>query len=88
MYACIYELRKNCRGTGGRGFEGSTRGPRGPKKLNSLNTLNTCTYINEHHRDPINVEYVAVIIAHFGVTAQLIPNTLLVYQPTNEKHHS
>ena len=35
MYACIYELRKNCcgrDGTGGRGFEGSTRGPRGPKK--------------------------------------------------------
>ena len=75
-------------GTGRVDIEGSTRGPRGPKKLNSPNTLNTCTYINEHHRDPINVEYEAVIIAHFSVTDQLIPNTLLVYQPTNEKHHS
>ena len=39
MYACIYELRKNCCGTGGRDgteIEGSTRGPRGPKKLLSL----------------------------------------------------
>ena len=30
---CIYELRKNCRGTGGWEFRGSTRGPRGPKNL-------------------------------------------------------
>ena len=55
-----------------------------PKMMNN----NACMYLNEHHRDPINVEYVGVIIAHFGVTDQLIPNTLLVYQPTNEKHHS
>ena len=36
MYACIYELWKNCCGTGRDGtggkIEGSTRGPRGPKK--------------------------------------------------------
>ena len=41
MYACIYELRKNCCGTGGRDgtgrdIEGSTRGPRGPKKTRIL----------------------------------------------------
>ena len=36
MYACIYELRKNCCGrVDGWRIEGSTRGPRGPKK-NSL----------------------------------------------------
>ena len=35
MFQLIYELRKNCCGTGGRDveIEGSTRGPRGPKKL-------------------------------------------------------
>ena len=34
MYACIYELWKNCCGRDGTGgkIEGSTRGPRGPKK--------------------------------------------------------
>ena len=37
MLQLIYELKKNCCGTGGRDgtgrdIEGSTRGPRGPKK--------------------------------------------------------
>ena len=37
MYACIYELRKNCCGWTGRvDIEGSTRGPRGPKNATFL----------------------------------------------------
>ena len=41
MLQLIYELRKNCCGTGGRvdgEIEGSTRGPRGPKKKESSNS--------------------------------------------------
>ena len=46
MYACIYELRKNCCGTGGREIEGSTRGPRGPKNLIIRVFQNNVLFVN------------------------------------------
>ena len=58
MLEHIYELRKNCCGTGGRdgtGIEGSIRGPRGPKKCLVVvftNIFHLC--VNIFHQFPRN----------------------------------